>query len=469
MRHRCRIELHGNSIKKAEAMAEELDFEQEFLDHSSTSKGSGFLSNWKEDGKIVVWMHQTAPIYSLWSHSWRRIDIGKGEDGDNPLAEIKNMRVNCLEKETLLKKQRFREDDGSREMPPVICPHCKSVEWVRAQIIAGDLDLCEPIFEFRAGTETETIYAGGFCGLFQKKDMTPEEKRDIKKRTGIRLDEAYMQNGFPRQQYVMAALADNDLDKGWVIAIETQTLGDKIKKEIRDEIKRCGGDMHRGHPRYNPYPFEWAFDDNKSFSDKYDVVALTRYSATDRVKQLLETEPPDMSHIVDNPRLGSLHKSMKSAALIDMPLDEFFEEAVEKFGFEEDEDEGESSGGEPSSPPSVGQSSSRDEPDEEDEEEPIGCDVCEAEMADDELVCKNCGAEYGENADGDVVLKKRPCGNPDCMEKKVEVNDDRTGTCGQCGAVHDEDWQYTIPEPEKKPTRRARRSKRAARRASSSK
>ena len=103
------------------------------IEHSTTSKGSGFLKNWKEDGTITIWVHPTAPIYSLWGHSFRRYDTSK-DDNDNEVIEIRSMRINCLEKETLLKKQRFREKDGSREMPPVICPHCKSIEWVRAQI-----------------------------------------------------------------------------------------------------------------------------------------------------------------------------------------------------------------------------------------------------------------------------------------------------------------------------------------------
>lgn len=441
-------------------MAEELDFGEEFLNHSSTSKGSGFLKNWKEDGRIVVWIHPTAPIYSLWSHGWRRIDTGRDDD-DNPLTEIRNMRINCLEREAVLKKQKFREEDGSREVLPAICPHCKAVEWVRDQIRARRIDQCDPLFEFKAGSDTEIIYAGGFCGLFQRKNLEKDERELIKERTGIRFDEVYMQNGYARQQYVFTVLADNDTDAGWVVAIESQTLGSKLQKEIRDEIKRCNGDQQLGHPKFNPYPFEWSYDENKSFADKYDVVALARNRPSAKIEAMLKETPPDMSHIVEGPKLGTLLKSMKQSALIDMPFDEFFEEAVAVYGAEEeteheqtDDEQGDERAPEVNS---------------DGEQEALQCDVCEAEMCDDDMTCKNCGAEYGENSDGDVVLKARRCGNQDCMEQKVPVNDDGTGTCPQCGAVHDDAWSFTLPEPKSKPTRRSRNSKRASKRASSSK
>lgn len=409
-------------------MALELDFGSEFLDHTAQARGSGYLKNWKEDGSIVVWVHPEAPVYSLWSHSWHRHTVEKDKETDEEFANIRGMRVNCLEPESILKKQRWRDDNDEREVPPAICPHCKVVEWVRSQVIAGELEWSTPIFKFDlqddnplAGEEV-VIYAGGFCGLFQKRNLTRDEQAQVRK-AGVKLSEAYMQNGYPRQQYVMAVASEADLDAGWVIAIEGQTLGDKMKKCIRDEIKRCGGDIEQGHPKYNPYPFEWTYDENKEFSDKYDVVALSRMRPKEKVRTLLESDHPDFNRIVAPPKLGSLRKSMEAAALIHIPFDELFEAAIEKYG-EEYEDEAEAEA-EPqqSKAPDVGrrqdaeaepeaEAETEEAEDEEEEteeaDEEVGCDVCGAPMAADELVCGKCGAEYVVQDDGTVILKPKP-------------------------------------------------------------
>jgi hypothetical protein len=426
----------------------ELDFGSEFLNHSTRASGSGFLANWKEDGRIVVWMHRRSPIYSLWSHSWSRYATVKDKETKKESRVIRGMRVNCLESEKLLKKQKWRNDNDTREMPPTICPHCLTVEWVRAQINAGALEWSTPIFRFEVADEEHVIYAGGFCGLFQKKELSKAELSEVRK-TGIKLNEAFMQNGFCRQQYIFTVASDADPDAGWVIAMEGQTLGDKLKKTIHDEIKRCDGDLSIGHPMNNPYPFEWTYDENKDFSDKYDVVALSRKRPSDKIQALLDQdEYPDFTRLIANPHLGTLKQSMKEAALIDFPFDDLFAKAIDEYGEQFDEEDAEVIAEEPPvkkaasvelpKKPAAKQSAQTTEM--------VGCDVCESPMRDDELVCGSCGAKYAANEEGDLFLASRACGNPDCMEKDVPVNEDGGGKCPQCGAVHNDSWEYKLPE-----------------------
>lgn len=440
-----------------------LDFGSEFLDHSPTEAGSGFLQNWKEDGSIVVWFHPKAPNVSLWSHNWFRYATEKKDNEERPV--IRGKRINCLEGEELLKKQRWRDKEtDERKLPPAVCPHCLCVEWVRDQINRDRLEWSTPIFEFSTpddtplGGETITIYAGGFTGLFQRKELSESEKLQIRK-SGIKQSEAFKQNGYARQQYLFAVAPHNNLTAGWVIAVEGPTLGGKVRKAIKDEVRRCNGDLHKGHPAFNPYPFEWTFDDNKEFDRKYDVIALTRQEVNAKVEELLKQEPPSFDNLIADPKLGSLYDSMKEAALIDMPFDSFFERAFDEFGrhYEEVQDDDSSDDADDEEKEAEGSSYEVKGEEEEEEETEITCDVCNTPMEETDTLCSECGAEY--TVDGDkVYLSKRPCAN---CKTVIDVEDDGTGKCANCGAVHNDEWEFTIKEPEK-PKARTRSSSRSS-------
>jgi hypothetical protein len=443
--------------------AVELDFGSEFLNHSTKSTGSGFLKAWKEDGSIVVWVHPTAPIFSLWSHRFYKT-VEVEEDGEK-IVKVFSFRDNCLEKEALLKKQRYRDrDTDEREMPPAICPHCLMVEWVRTQINSGKLEWSDPVFDFKSDDQESdvTLYAGGICGLFQKPKLTKEELGHLRK-SGIKQKEAYKQNGFARQQYVMSVCSEADADAGWLIALEGPTLGDKMRKAINDEIKRCGGDVHQGHPKYNPYPFEWTYDENKEFDDKYDVVALTRTKPKGVIAELLadaENNVPDTGRITSEPYLGTLRQLMRDHAVIDMPIDSWFEDAISKYGerFESSSDDAEEK---PESVPEVKTKSAKKQEEEQAEEaeseaepeaesssddEMFECDTCDNLLRADELKCTKCQTQYGTDKEGNSIIVSRKCANKDCMENEVPVVLGGDSPCPQCGGVHDSDWNISYPK-----------------------
>lgn len=445
------------SAKRPAAL--ELDFEEDFLKHSTKASGSGFLKNWKEAGSITVWMHPAANQWSIWTHSIPRLIKEKDEETGEDNTIILSQRILCLEDEKLLKKQTWRDDDGNREMPPQICPIDLCVEWVHQQIQAGKMGWDTPIFRWVAESaipddrDEVVLYAGGITGLFQKRDKTKEELR-LMHRLGVKESEAFLQNLLSRQQYMMGVMSDDDIDAGWVLAIESKSLGNRLKKEIANEIARCDGDKHKGHPKYNPYPFEWRYDENKEFAEKYDVVAKTRTAPSAEVQALFQKDPPDFDAAIDKlmPRLGTLMANLKAAAQQDMPFDQFFEAAADVYGMaEEEQDNGDDEeAADDDAPYEVqGEAAPSDAPADDDV---INCDVCGAVMADEDRTCGECGATYHEDDEGNVSLATRRCGNEDCMETKVVITEDGKGTCPQCGTTHamnqDGDWSVKVPEPE---------------------
>lgn len=462
-------------------MALALDLGKDFTTHKSRLAGGGFLKAWKDDGVVEVWLHQKVPIYVIWSHNWFRYSIEKDKQSEQEFEVLRNMRVNCLERDAVSKRQTYRKKDGSREIPPVICPHCLMIEWVRGEVRAGRMSLDTPVFEWQTegpspdgGTgEQEILYAGGLTGWFGKKDLTAGE-RDALHRTGWKQSEVYKQSVVARMQYVFTVLSNRDLDSGWVIAVEGQALGDKVKKAINDEIKRCGGDHQLGNPAFNPYPFEWTYDANKEFGEMYDVVALSRQAPSPAVKVLLETgEPPNTDRVTGEPFLGSLRQSYKDACRIDnMPIDSFFELAIEQFGerYEEGEEEevdpealeaGAADPALPSAPASAQQSLPvttsvpanapvKDAAPAADAST-AECAVCLELMAETDETCPHCGSLYATDSAGNVFIASRPCGV--CKHPTVPVEDFdpehrtvKTGAvCPKCKAVHDEHWNAKAP------------------------
>ena len=458
--------------------ATELDLDGSFLTHSTNASGSGFLKNWKETGEIVVWLHPEAKLWSVWNHTWYRYGKEHDSETDKDFNVIIPQRLLCLENEKLLKRQHFRNDDDSREMEPEICPLDLCIEWLRGEINAGRLEWSTPVFKFESESPIPEdnndviLYAGGFTGLFLKKDKTRRELAELNK-AGIKEKEAYLQNGAARLQYLMAVASAEDLDAGWLLAMEAPTLGNKLKKEIKAEINRCDGNVQEGSPKYNPYPFQWTYDENKDFSDRYEVVAKSRTKPSKEVLQLLKEDPPNVDHLTQPPKLGSLLASMKQHALIEMPFDKFFKLAAKEFGMETDDEE-------PAEKPArthdvrskkVDTEEDEEQSDEESDteagdDEPSTCEVCKEVIGDEEMTCSHCGAIYNTDDEGNVFLSSRPCGNPDCDEKRVAIETDGTGTCPKCKTVHEldseGDWKIETPEPPKpakdsKPQTSARR------------
>src|SRR5690606_30749597 len=260
-------------------MSDGLDFD-DFLGHSQSAGGGGFLGNWKEDGSILVWLHPDAKIHPLWSHRWFR--YAKDEDGET--GSWKGSRFNCLESENVLKRQRFRNNDGTREYPPTTCPHCLLLEHVRQMIALGELDWTAPLFKLEDDEAEIIIHAGGFTGQFGKRDMNDSEKRELR-RAGIRRDEAFKENGSCPLEYICRVISDAKPEDGCKIMMEKPALGQKVQNALKGrideydeeelEITNWRGETFKGkaagNPKNNPCAVKFTYDANKDFSDKYNA------------------------------------------------------------------------------------------------------------------------------------------------------------------------------------------------------
>ena len=392
----------------------------DWMEHKGSSGSGDYLKNWKEDGQIDVVLHPNGIPAVVWSHTW--YDLYK--DKETGKEKVRRYRFNSLESERVLTKQRFRRPDGTREFPPEICPFSLLVEWVRAAIEAGKISWVDQIFDIGSGDDGVIIHAGGFCNLFGRDDLTDDELAELRKH-GIRRDEAYTENGAARMQYVLPVISYDDPALGCVVAIETQALGDKLKKCIRDRREDLGDE--KGDPRNAPVVFRWVFDEKQAFAKKYDVkvissapidpkqlpqgAAATLVEKLEHLQAALASSAPPINKIVDPSNLVQLRRSFEKfwAHKVVPPWDELFARAMaaakgtpaasapEDFNPEELEGKSDSKS-----------SDTADEGDTEaagDDVEEVECDACHKGMPETADTCPHCGAKYVfDEAKGYMVL-----------------------------------------------------------------
>jgi len=409
----------------------EMDMD-EWLTHSGSSGGAGYLKNWKKDGQVDIWLHPATGMAALWAHGFARVVRMKDEKTNDYVLKVRRIRFNSYERESVLRKQRFRNNDGTREYPPEVCPFSLTLEWVREQIADRKIGWCDPIFRFEAGgDDDQVIHAGGFTGIFGKKDMTEAEKRELR-RAGIRRDEAFMENSTARLQYVFRVVQNDEPGDGCVIAIESQTLGDKMKKLINDRREDLGKD--EGDPRKHPVCFRWRYDESEEFSNKYDAKVITSIKLSDEIKRVFDAEPPAIDELIGPSNVAVLRQLFETHwchETVDPPWAELFE-PITKFlkkenpslldlpesfdhganASDNDEDDDEDDEGEDD-----------EDDDEGEDDEEVECDSCKKPMAADALTCPHCGAEYEYDANnGTYKLKPKPEPKPETRRVDARVS-----------------------------------------------
>lgn len=387
----------------------------EFLAHTGGGGGGGgFLTNWRKDGKIDIWMHPAALPAKLWSHRW--YTIAKDRETGDPV--LRSMRFNSLESEGTLKRRYYRGTDGTLDFPPQVCPFAKLLEWVHQAIVAGRLKWTDTIFVFDEVAPEVEIRAGGFTGLFGKKDITPEEKRELN-RAGVSIREAWKENGHARLQYVFRVVKNAAPEDGCLIALESQALGDKIKRVISDRIDDCSSrrppEPDLGDPFKNPYAFRWVYDESADFSQRYEARSMISLELTPEIQAVFDAAPPDITDLMAPGSLDALRNSFEehwASRDVTPPWDELFEAATRDAAGEVDHGE-EPWAGARRAARATRDSKAEDPaprgrtaavaPAPEPEEELFECDVCAAEMTASETKCRNCGTEY--DADGNILKR----------------------------------------------------------------
>ena len=433
---------------------------EEFLNHSPTSERSSgqFLKKWKKCNppKVIVWLHTLSSFQARWTHNWPRIATVEDSDTHTKTLEVKPGMWVCHESEDVLKNQFYRDkNDRIRKNPPKRCPICKMIEWVWQEIHAGNLSWVKPIFSFE-GTDgkSHVLSAGGICNMFSNPNLNPNELAEMKK-AGIYRTEAYKQNAMSKCGYIFVVVDNDDPKSGVQITMESKSLGEQMKKAIRDTIdqiaiaKRIDREQaaNLGNPLRNPYPFIWEYKDKASFGEMYRVVALKDMTPDDVVSDLIMNEQaPDLSTFMTPGNVTHLRADMEKAALIDMPFSMFFgtenranntyrkimqdlnTPVVVKAPKEEYNDD--------NFPVSYGAAIETDN-------EFYACDHCEFDgLKKTDLNCPKCGSTYTP----DGKLATRPC--PSC---KVQVNVDGLNsnitTCSGCNSyVNVEEWKV-VQEP----------------------
>lgn len=483
----------------------------EFLNHNTSGGGSrnGFLHNWKSDRTFTAWLHRRIGITPVWFHPWPKSDHVEDRETKRSTLKTWTTKWGCWEREQVLQKQRFRDNEGNRELPPEICPECLLNAWLEEQVDAGAIDWREPIFRFPADAGDKILRAGGMYGAFNRKDNTEDELKELAE-IGITQKDAWMHSMLAMCKYLVAVVSDRDPGAGVQLDYMTPALADRMKKAIRDEIKRAGRDKSKGDPSVRPYPFEWSFDERASFDKKYDVVALTE-QPTQEVLDLISGEPPDISRLVAKGNIGQLRSEMEQYALIELPFDELFAKAEARARAENANVDAEAARREfetgsrgpthdvrtrepvkpkettavdrviakaaakkeaaakpiakvdpkTASEPTLKEAQkgqdwvSGDSPAATDDDDVLRCDHCDTEMADTDLKCGECGTEY-ENLDGEFRIAARPCMKCKAIVP-IPAGDERV-ICPKDATIHTVGTWEVWEAPAEVPTRRRTRT-----------
>jgi hypothetical protein len=437
----------------------------EFLNHKGSGKGGGqYLDNWKDNKRILVYLHTQSSFIPYWFHGWSKvIPFEDRETGSKGLKVIPH-KFGCLEKESILKKQSYRDDDDARELPPEVCPMCIYIEHVRKLVRSKAISWVDEVLKFEGDDPEKMVvcHAGGIYKHFSKDDLDKAEIAELRQHHINRKD-SFKENLYARMNYVFAVV-NAEAPEGVQVAQEAPALGDKLKFAIRDEIAKLRSkqdpDGRAGNPMLNPYPFEWLYDDSQNFDKKYHVRRGPILELTDDIRDLITDaeQLPDLEAVTTQGNCVTLRSELETHSTLDLPWDEIFAPA-KKAGLMKMAESAEKH----DRVPEVGKYSEADAATEAaeaeakaEEDDGITCDHCDAPMADDDVVCASCGATY-EEVNGVLALGTRPCLNPEC-DKQVDVAGAETkdgaavSICGKCATIHEvRDGVWGIVKPAAKP------------------
>lgn len=370
----------------------------EFLGHK-TSGSSSFTKavKWRDrkPPRIDTWMHTQGSIVALWKHSWKKL-VQRKVDGVEEL-QIWSADFNCHEHESVLKEQYRRLPDGTRKSPPVVCPMCLVMEYMRDQVRTKRLKWTAPAFQFKGSNDTAILTVGGMLGLYDGDKLSPAQLKELRE-AGIRRDEAWKEATRAKCNYLFEVVDNDNVNDGVQVAVETTGLGDAVKAAIAGQIEALG--VVDGNPLRTPYAIRWKYDANAAqFGDKYSAIAMPKLELTAQVRDLIfEGERPDIRETIAKGNAEALLSVMEKTALIELPFQQLFAKAM-----------GEADTGPQvqvpaqigNAPPARRRARALEPRDDEKQppEYPPGtvllpCDSCGKQMADTDPVCWNCGAEY---------------------------------------------------------------------------
>jgi hypothetical protein len=430
---------------------------EEFLRHETKKRGEFLKGEWKENpGYIDVWLHRKRPFASVWQHQIPRIDVRDDPNTGSPRRVIMPGSYRCLEdeREVLIDQYRRDKDTGRRKSPPVVCPICLFIEWVRGKVWDDELHWLQPVFDFDVGSEKtrQVIRAAGMWGGYKLDRLSDAQKEELSD-AGILPSESWRESIVAGLKYVLCVVDEANPARGVQIMKESQLVGDKIKQAIAKEIKRHPKDKAQGDPVRNPYALRIEYREKElSPMNKYDAFRI-EVDLTPQVEELItKTDAPDISMMEGNYSPKTLQAQLERVCQLDaVPWDDFFTGEAEKLLSSEQEEpkkkkqEQEPRREQPTRSDAVGRTIARKEearsgrpeskvapkaaPKAEPNEEMCECD-CGKLMRASDTKCPHCGLEYEVDAE--------PAPSPPPLRKRSEVARERASASPSKAAPKEE-------------------------------
>ncbi len=416
----------------------------EFAEHEGGGgKSERAYLSWKNikagrptNGSVDVWMVDM-PI-TLWRNQWHRIATFK-EDGKER-QKVASYNWNCMEESEdhikALKRQGYYwgvdSADLARRKKPTVDPFLRLLEWIHGAVSEGAIDWLDVLFKYSAADSDDVVvHAGGMLRQYPKNFEELEFETESLKRkeiqrfkdAGVSLSESYRENAGIQLKYLFFVLENDKPAEGPKIAIEAEALGNCIKKlyqhrrEKFDVKGRTKQEIAAKADLIKQVCLRWKFDNDKAFSDKYDLIELDT-EPSDEVQEAFSMELPNVDAIVGTQNVAVLLENFKThwEHEVTPPWDELFEpafkaaRAIEKErGLKEgtltqlgsDTDRGSAS--EKSSTPNVGGNALPED------SGMVECEACNGLMPDDALTCPHCKVEYVQLEGGIICLKDHKC------------------------------------------------------------
>lgn len=414
----------------------------DFISHSSRdNSGGNFLGNWKKRNppQVDVWMHTAVAPRAVWRHGFFKVETREDKDTREVKRVVWSFNFNCHDPEDVVKKQYKTGDDGHRTTPPLRCPHCRLLDFVRAAVSDGRLSQLDPVFEFKGSDDDDAIVltAGGLFGGFPKKkaDFADDEEDGITwkqfRAAGLSLQgddsgAVWKQQSMAKLAYVFAVVDNKDVSRGVQIATEGALLGDKVKEVMASRKERLG--VEEGSFAKNPCAIRWFHrPDEDEFNKKYAATDIghNKLPYTEEIQGLIIENGQDAKARVEAQAqpgdVAQLRMLMERYAVVDLPFDEFFEghDTTEKPKDSKEK-------------PTAKKAPARDADDDADEkpkakkpaakkpEPEFECGECGKPIAEDDKECPHCGADCSDDDATDFPPKEeKPKAKPEPEKPKA--------------------------------------------------
>jgi hypothetical protein len=282
-----------------------------FTKHAKqNSFGGQWLNDWKDDKKIVIWLHTLVPPAACWSHAFQLLDVVEDkENGGAPKRIMRYPRFVSPDPELVHRNQYFRKDDDAMRVPPDRDPFLLLREWLRR---ADSIALDQAVFQWKNPKDNEvtTWVRGELSGLVKR----------ARSNFGHSLD--------TKQEYIFAVVRNDAPEQGVFLARESQLLGRKVSEVITQQQGMLGEEG--GDPLLHPYPFVW--EANKKAASPMDMYKAYKHEGaecSDEVWAAISSEEyPDPAEfcVARDGDMEKVRAAMEAAAQVDLPLDEIFSE-----------------------------------------------------------------------------------------------------------------------------------------------